>query len=96
MRRLAALDSVCDFRFERREWPRKVAAGRAFRFWIVTIAARGTDLDAKSDNGSLSPQPNLPQRWVVRCEARRLADGIEGALSLAEHTFGAGGQGRAA
>ena len=62
----------------------------------MTIATRGSEFCAKSDNGSLSPQPNLPQRWVVRCEVRRLAESIESALSIAEHTSGAGVQGKAA
>ncbi len=90
MRRLAALDAVCDYCFERREWSDTERAGRTFRYWRVVIGPRGCDLSPPKPDFAAMLKPNAPSAGYAGCEAARLVDAIEGAVRLAEQRFGKG------
>ena len=80
--RMAKLDSVCDFRLDRRERTQAENAGRAFRFWRVEIALRGC-LDLRWEQTvPLAASPRTPPHITV--EGGRLAETLTRAVELAE------------
>ena len=91
MRRLAALDGVCDFRFERKVRTCDEAHGRTFRYWDVRIGPHGCDFDPTRSLDIYRPVE--AGMSYCCCQGVWLGDAIEGALKWAEHWWGKAGTG---